>query len=569
MRARQIVQAIRVVGALVCVSGVHAGGECELHEIAQLVASEAMADAEFGNCVAISGDTVVVGARQEPGDAGVGQGAAYVYLRFGRTWTFQARLTASDAAISDNFGVSVDIDGDTIVVGAYGDDGPDGIEYGAAYVFFRTGSVWVEQAKLTASDGDPLDYFGNAVAIEGDTVIVGAHEDEGPAGISQGAAYVFVRNRGVWIEQVKLTPTDASAGDRFGNAVALNADTALISAPYDDGSNGPVQGSAYIFVRDKTSWAQQAKLTASDGATYDHFGLDAVAIAGDTAIVGAYSEDGPAGRSQGSAYVFVRNGSKWTEQVKLTASDGATSDYFGCSVAIDGDTAIVGAFFDDGPVVNDQGSAYLFVRDGETWTQQVKLTASNPATDDRLGYSVAIDEGTIILGAIWSDGSGMVNQGSAYLYEIDPIAVYPSIGQNPVAQVVLDAHPVAFSIVASSPAPIAYQWRRNGEPLIDGGPIHGATTSTLTINPVQPDDAGSYDVVVSNECAVVVSDPATLTVTPLAPADLNQDGVVNTLDLGILLSFWGPVGVFPAADINGDGTINSLDLGILLSSWTL
>ena len=192
---------------------------------------------------------------------------------------------ASDGAASDEFGVSVAISGDTLVVGAHGDN-DNGTNSGSAYIFTRSGTLaWTQQAKLTASDGAADDEFGGSVAISGDTVVVGAvwNDDNGT---DSGSAYIFTRSGTAWTEQAKLTASDGAADDNFGNSVAISGDTVVVGAWHDD-DNGTDSGSAYIYTRSGTAWTEQAKLMASDGAADDEFG-DSVAISGDTVVVGAF-----------------------------------------------------------------------------------------------------------------------------------------------------------------------------------------------------------------------------------------------------------------------------------------
>ena len=244
--------------------------------------------------------------------------------------------------------------GDTAVVGAYLDH-HNGIESGSAYVFVRTGSTWTEQAKLTASDGAGGDDFGLSVSVDGDTAVVGAFLDD-DSGNWSGSAYVFTRTGSTWTEQAKLTASDGASDDWFGYSVSVDGDTAVVGAVYDD-HNGIDSGSACVFTRTGSTWTEQAKLTASDGAAGDVFGVS-VSVSGDTAVVAAHNDD-DSGSNSGSAYVFVRTGSTWTEQAKLTASDAAGQDQFGVSVSVDGDTAVVGAYSDDDNGI-DSGSAYVF-----------------------------------------------------------------------------------------------------------------------------------------------------------------------------------------------------------------
>src|SRR5262245_38472503 len=322
-----------------------------LSQEAKLTAGDAASDDQFGAAVAISGETAVIGAPVDDTAAGPNAGSAYVFVRSGTGWSQQAKLTASDASAGALFGFSVAVAGDTVVVGASGDN----MLAGSAYVFARSGTSWSQQAKLTASDAASGDRFGDAVGISGDTVVVGASD----AASDAGAAYVFVRSGTSWRQQAKLTASDAAAFDLFGRALAVTGDSAVIGVVSDATAAGTNAGSAYVFVRSGTSWSQQAKLTASDAAAFDTFGLS-VAVSGDTAVVGAISDDTDAGPDAGSAYVFARSGTSWSQQAKLTASDAAASDQFGRAVAVSGDTAVVGAPFDD----TIAGSVYLFVRSG-------------------------------------------------------------------------------------------------------------------------------------------------------------------------------------------------------------
>ncbi len=410
-------------------------------QLAKLTASDGAGSDGFGHAVAISGDTVVVGAE---GDNSL-QGSAYVFVKPGGGWTttstFTAKLTASDGAGGDQFGFAVAISGDTVVVGAPFDDiGANGNQ-GSAYVFVKPGGGWVdanEDAKLTASDGAGGDQFGNAVAISGDTVVVGAGGDNIGAITDQGSAYVFVKPGGGWgsvpdpqNETAKLTASDGGAFDQFGNAVAISGDTVVVGAPFDNIGAITDQGSAYVFVKPGGGWAtgtETAKLTASDGGAFDQFGF-AVAISGDTVVVGARADDS----DQGSAYVFVKPGGGWAdanETAKLTASDGAGGDQFGFAVAISGDTVVVGAPFDDIGANGNQGSAYVFVKPGGGWAdanEDAKLTASDGAGGDQFGFAVAISGDTVVVGAFSANIGINADQGAAYIFSDVPSLIKQSV----------------------------------------------------------------------------------------------------------------------------------------------
>ena len=377
----------------------------------------------FGYSVSISGDTVVVGAFGDD-DNGLNSGSAYVFDRYqggADTWGQVAKIAASDGASHNYFGYSVSISGDTVVVGAYGDDDNGGFS-GSAYVFQRNeGGVdtWGQVAKIVASDGVNGDFFGYSVSISGDTVVVGAYGDD-DNNMASGSAYVFGRNMGgadAWGQVEKITASDGVGGAFFGWAVAISGDTLVVGAWGDD-DIGSDSGSAYVFGRNKggaDTWRQVAKIVASDGVNGDFFGYS-VSISGDTVVVGAYGDDDN-GSISGSAYVFDRDeggADIWGQMAKITASDGVTYALFGKSVSISGDTVAAGADEEDG-----NGSAYVFGRDeggADIWGQMAKMTASGGAGSDLFGYSVSISGATAVIGTPDDDDVG-IDSGSASIFE--------------------------------------------------------------------------------------------------------------------------------------------------------
>ncbi len=365
----------------------------------KLLASDGAMWNLFGTSVSISGDYVIVGNGDDyKSDY---PGSAYIFRRVGANWVQQQKLIASDGAAGDYFGCSVSISGDYAIVGAYLDDEESNYNSGSAYIFKWNGASWVQQQKLIASDGATSDYFGHSVSISGDYAIVGARYDDN----GKGSAYIFRRDGESWVQQQKLVASDGAADDYFGTSVFISDDHAIVGASQDD-DNGDYSGSAYIFGRDGASWVQQQKLTASDGAEGDDFGCS-VSISGDYVVTGAALDDG----YKGSAYIFKRNGTNWSQQQKLTASDGAAYDLFGISVSISGDYAIMGAVCDDGY----KGSGYIFRREGENWVQQQKLSASDGAAWDEFGYSVSIGGDYAIVGARFDKDNGY-DSGSAYIF---------------------------------------------------------------------------------------------------------------------------------------------------------
>jgi hypothetical protein len=333
----------------------------------KLLASDAAQGDFFGAATSVSGDTLVVGGQWND-DAGPDSGSAYVYRFDGMSWVEEQKLVASDAGPGDFFGFSVSVSGDTIVVGAYLDDesGPD---RGSAYVYRFDGMDWIEEQKLLASDGAGGDQFGYSVSVSDDAIVVGARND----GSNRGAAYVYRFDGMDWIEEQKLAASDAANGDLFGYAVSISGDAIVVGAPYDDDA-GANSGSAYAYGFDGMSWVPEDKLVASDGADGDLFGT-ALSLSGDVVVVGAYLDD-DAGPDSGSAYVFGFDGMNWLEDQKLVASDGDAGDFFGAAVAASSDTIVVGAQHDD-DVAPDSGSAYAFGFDGMGWVEEQKLLASD------------------------------------------------------------------------------------------------------------------------------------------------------------------------------------------------
>ena len=359
---------------------------------AKLVASDAQTGDEFGYSVDISSDTLVVGAYKED-TGGTTAGAAYVFTRSGTSWSQQAKIQSSDVQADDQFGRSVAIDGDTMVAGAPNED-TGSSNAGAAYVFTRSGTTWSQQAKIQASDAQASDFFGyGAVAIDGDTLVVGAFgEDTG--GSSSGALYVFTRSGTSWSQQAKLVASDAQASDYLGRgfSIGISGDT-VVAGAYREDAGGTDAGAAYVFIRSGTSWSQQAKLVASDAAAGDNFG-NGTAISGNTVVVGASLKD-TAGTDTGAVYVFTRSGTSWSQQAKLVAGNPSGLDEFGYSVDIDGDSVIIGATKEDTKAA-DGGAAYIFTRSGTTWSQQKLLTASDVPAYKRFGHAVAIDGDTAV-----------------------------------------------------------------------------------------------------------------------------------------------------------------------------
>ncbi|MEE9128818.1 MAG: FG-GAP repeat protein [Phycisphaerales bacterium] len=432
------------------------------------------------------------------------------------------KLLPKDGAAGDLFGTSVAISGtigkEVAIVGAWRDD-DNGLDSGSAYLFDISEPANPTQVfKLLADDGAADDRFGISVAICGppgnEVAIVGASGDD-DNGNSSGSAYLFDTTTGRQI--AKLLPDDGAAADNFGNSVAISGTTAIVGARNDD-DNGSFSGSAYLF--DTTTGAQIAKLLPDDNAFNDFFGTS-VAISGTTAIVGAPGDDDN-GNISGSAYLF--DITTHQQLCKLVPNDGATGDWFGISVAISGDIAIVGSYQDDDNGTNS-GSAYLF--DTTTGRQIAKLLPNDGAAGDDFGLSVGISGATAIVGARWDDDNGSFS-GSAYLFDTAMARQIAKLLPNDGA--VGDEFGYSVAI--------------NGVPGKETG-IVGAWLD---------DDNGS------------LSGSAYLFDASFCPWDLDGNGVVGASDLLALLVSWGPCKDCPA-DFDGDGSVGASDLLALLANW--
>jgi hypothetical protein len=384
----------------------------------KIVPSDSAFHNEFGNSVAIDDDWMVIGDQVD--DYGAPPtGAAYVYRRRGADWAEVAKLTSGLA--DDAFGLSVDISGSTIVVGAWADHETGSFSKGAAYVYERTPGTeeWSLQAKLIAADGAFGDAFGHAVAIHRNTIVVGAPLADTRVDLNTGAAFVFERGaHGTWQEAAKLWPDGVQRGDLFGRAVAASRCRVLVGAPWTDGLR--IQsGAAYVFDGCAgAGWRQTAKLTSSDLDTF--FGT-AVALDGETAVVGANANN-EHGTFTGAAYVFGRHEgglNQWGRRASLAAYDAEQDKNFGWSVAVRGETVVVGARGDDhtGP---QAGAAYVFRRHvggRNRYGPVKKLTASDSSFGfEDFGWSVDVSDSLVLIGA--PKGGPEPFTGAAYLYPV-------------------------------------------------------------------------------------------------------------------------------------------------------
>jgi hypothetical protein len=498
---------------------------------------------------------------------------------------------------------------------------------GAVYVFTRSAGIWSQQAYLKASNTDSGDEFGAATAVDGDTVIIGARWESGNAtGINApvsggsgtqadnsaslaGAAYVFTRNAGVWSQQAYLKASNAEAEDWFGISVDVSGDTAIVGAWREDsnatGVNPPLSGAsgtqadnsagdsgaAYVFKRNAGVWSQQACLKASNTGAGDNFGLS-VALDGPMIVVGAQRESSTAtgvnapvnggvgtqsdnsADGAGAAYIFTHNGSVWSQEAYLKASNTDAGDEFGIAVAASGNTVVIGARWESsnatgvnagvsgGPgtqadnSASGSGAAYVFTRSGSVWTQQAYFKASNTGAGDSFGEGVAVDGGTVVVGALLEDGNATgvnaattgdtgtqmdnsaSNAGAAYAFTL-PVTEL-EILVPPLDKQVAFGGSATFSVSAVGIGTLSYQWRKNSVATPNG------SSSTLTLTNVSFRDAGNYDVIVTDDEGLVTSVAATLMVTSRAPnVSISPGDTTVALDDGMTFTATVATGLPP------------------------
>lgn len=461
------------------------------------------------------------------------------------------KLIVPEGFYANKLGASVATCGNIALIGAPGDD-YNGSGSGSVYVFCFDGARWTKDAKLLPLDGEQYDGFGKSVAIDGDTAVIGARDDD-EKGILSGSAYIFYFNGSDWVEQAKLLASDGELGDAFGLSVAISGNIVLIGSGLDD-DFGSCSGSAYVFRRDTNGtpfdanddlWVEQAKLLPSDGASFDYFG-DCVEISGDTVLIGARGDDDNGSRS-GSVYVFRQdsndtpldtNDDFWIEQNKLLPSDGKAGDRFGCSIAIHEDTMVIGAM--QGYDGSDSGSAYVFRQDpngtppdanDDFWIEQAKLLPSDGAAEDTFGRSVDITGGTIVIGAILGDGD-VADSGSAYVFRQD-----------------------------------------SNETPLDANDDFWVEQAKLLASDGQNIDFFGTSVAVTGYTAIVgqVSYSATGSVYIFAVqcGDFDTDGDVDLVDFDVFASHWQETncGICGGADIGCDGGVELNDLKEFVRNW--
>ncbi|GAX19004.1 hypothetical protein FisN_8Hh225 [Fistulifera solaris] len=377
----------------------------------------------LGRAVAIFRETIVVGAYWDSSPETSYLGAVHVYTpgeRFYQhdVWKHRAKVTSRDVSPLDQYGSALDLHGNTLVVGVPFLDGDAGTDQGGVFVYQSNDpKVWVEQPLLRASNAKSDDQFGVSVAIYENTLVVGAPMSN-PSNVNNaGAAYVFQKGGDVWTETTILTPSDSAADDFFGGSVSIHDDIIVVGARGKD-MTVTDSGAVYVFTRDALNvWTEETMLTAT---TENHGYGVATATDGTTIVVGAI-RDGTLGTNAGAVYVYSRNNGDWTLNAKLVAGDGTAGDQFGIAVAVDGNLIVVGAHFDDVADLSNVGSAYVFRKVNGFWSEERKLTACDRSPGDGYGFSVDVDRDQIVVGSFASDIMHHFGRdaGVGYVYKYD------------------------------------------------------------------------------------------------------------------------------------------------------
>lgn len=359
-------------------------------QIQRLSPADLSAHEFFGSSISFGEQFGVIGAYLND-DKGRNAGSAYIYARNGDYWVLHSKIYASDAQADNYFGHSVYLQDDYILIGAAGDDGNE-VGAGSVYVFHYDGKDWIEQSRLVTSDGNTGDFLGHNISLNGQYALISASGDD-DYGPYSGSAYIFHHDGDRWIEQTKLTASDAQENVYFGNAVALYEDYAFVGA-YHENELGYRSGAVYVFVRIGNQWVEQQKLTNWDSKALTIFGIS-ISVNDSLALIGAVGES-TNGSSAGAVYVYRLDDNLWKPQTKLLASDGKTNDHFGNAVHFNGKNAIIGAYADD-EAGQAAGSAYVFSYDGTKWSEQAKILAEDGKKNDSFGRKVSIGDGFAVV----------------------------------------------------------------------------------------------------------------------------------------------------------------------------
>ena len=369
----------------------------------------------FGSSIAVDADRLIVGAPGDDRGPSGGRGAAYVFSLDGDAWVQEAKLVASDRGEGDEFGASLAVSGDGLLVGAPKDDIGAATAQGSVYFFRRESNGWRQVTRINAPQTAAASNFGISLSLFGSRFIAGAWGDSLAGNISQGSARVFVNVAGTWQQEARLLAPDGRESDLLGASVALSSDVAAVGAVFaGDGVAGAQgdQGAVYMFRRDDSSWVHSATITANDRAALDEFGY-AIALEADRLAIGAPGAAIEGRSRQGAVYLFARSGAAWVQEAKIVAENGRDGDHFGHAVALSGDALYVGAPFRDTDKGQDQGALFAFERTAAAlWEPTAELTIGGLGPTARIGSAVVVAGQSAAIGANGADIATQSDRGA-------------------------------------------------------------------------------------------------------------------------------------------------------------
>ncbi len=469
-----------------------------IYEAQEITAGDALPNARFGYTMAIEDSLAFIGA---PGDSGNGDnaGAVYLFIHESMGWQQIDKLLNDNNQPNDFFGYSLAVSGDYLFVGTPIIDAYQG----AVFVFHRTENGWEQIQKLTDPEGEEMDFFGYSVDVQGDMAVVGAYGDD--EGGEDAGAILFFRNvGGSWTLLDKLITPDAGDDHHFGISVSIYGVYAVAGAPLAY-LESVQTGAAYVFEYFGEVWTEASKIVSSDAALGDHFG-EAVSIYGDELVVGADYKSGNS-NWEGAAYVFGNTGFSWTETQKLfVEGQEVASKHFGNSVKIFGDNIIVGASGSISFQPYTAGSAYIFSKIADTWQARGELLSTDNEDDDLLGFAVSISDQYTLVSAQTSDIAGE-DAGAVYAFDV----FQPEIVTQPEAVSAISGGDAGFSVTAIG-SELSYQWKKDGQNIVDDAHISGSQTDSLILTNISVADTGVYSCVVANGFGSVESEGANLSI---------------------------------------------------------
>ena len=504
---------------------------------------------EFGSAVAIDGDFMAVGAYYyNDVSTAPGTGSVYMWHYDGTNWVYDSQIIPTNNPYNgDQFGNAIAISGNNMIIGAWNGSTNGDLNPGTVTFYNYDGTSWTGEMKWVCGINQYDLGYGTDVDLYGEYAIVGAPGVDN----NHGRAYVYFKNSGTWEMQQNLVHSSTTQ-DYFGSSVAIGNNIAFVGA---EGEN-----KVYVYTYDGTNWNNTSTITPS--TTGVSFG-NSMSYDGTNLIIGDVGDN--------SAYIFTFDGTNWVEQ-KVTASDGSSTDHFGRSVSISGNYAIVGAWGKSSMT----GASYIYENNNGTWSQSQKIIASNGNSNDRFGFSVAIQNTTAVVGAYYDNPSSMGNYaGSAYIFNMPPPPP-PTITMQPQDVNVCESSDAVFSITATDAS--SYQWFNSLAALTDGGDISGATTNQLTIANTEIADNDDYYCIVSGDGGAVQSDNATLVVDTIELAIAGDEQFICS-DTAFLSAnapvagtgVWtitGGSGSFGNVNVNNT-MVTGLSLGANNLSWTI